>query len=256
MSSKFAVLVSVAGILFGAGATATHAESSKSEDEWHFSLAPLFLWGMGINGSTTIGPAAAPLDVKFKDALNNLDAVFTFHFEARKRNLTLLAEYQFVDLSPSSELPNGSKVDVSFKNTMAELGAAYSVAQHGNTELQVLGGARYVEQDLKVNGIPLPPLSSLSNKEAWWDAFVGGRVATQLTDKWRFVGRVDYGFGGSDGTWNLSGLFDYRFQDWGSVFVGYRWMDFDYDSGSGSGKDRYTYDATQQGPLAGLNFYW
>jgi len=49
-------------------------------------------------------------------------------------------------------------------------------------------------------------------------------------------------------------MFDYRFRDWGSVFLGYRWMDFDYSSGSGI--NHYAYDATQQGPLAGLMFYW
>ena len=97
-------------------------------------------------------------------------------------------------------------------------------------------------------------MSSLSTDEDWWDAIIGGRVKSRLSENWRFVGRVDYGFGGSDGTWNLSGIFDYRFNNWGSVFVGYRWMDFDYSSGSG--RDRYEYDATQQGPLAGLNIYW
>ena len=49
-------------------------------------------------------------------------------------------------------------------------------------------------------------------------------------------------------------MFDYRFRDWGSVFFGYKYMDFDYEDGSGV--NRYAYDATQQGPLAGLAFYW
>lgn len=230
------------------------ADTQKSEDDWNFSFAPLFLWGMGIDGSTSIGPLTAPLDIKFGDALSNLDAVLTFHFEAQKSDLTLFAEYQYVDLTPSSKLPDGSEVNVGFKNTMAELGVAYRVAQYQNTDLEILGGARYVKQELDVKGIPLPPLSSLSNKEDWWDAIVGGRMKVGINDRWSFVGRADYGFGGSDGTWNLVGFFDYRFRDWGSVFFGYKWMDFDYESGSGI--DRYTYDATQQGPLAGLNIFW
>lgn len=49
-------------------------------------------------------------------------------------------------------------------------------------------------------------------------------------------------------------MFDYQFKDWGSVFFGYRWLDYDYDSGGGL--DHYGYDALQQGPLAGLSFYW
>ena len=230
------------------------AYTPESEDNWQFTLAPLFLWGMGIDGSTSIGPSTTPLDISFSDALSNLDAAFTFHFEARKKKLSLFAEYQFVDLEPSATLPNGSKVDVTFKNKMGELGVAYRVAQFERTDLEILGGARYVEQDLSITGIPIPPLSSLSNKESWWDAMVGGRVQVKMTDKWRFLGRVDYGFGGSNGTWNLLGFFDYRFRNWGSVFAGYRWMDFDYSSGSGL--DRYSYNATQQGPLGGIVFYW
>jgi len=230
------------------------ADTTKSEDDWQFKLAPLFLWGMSINGATAIGPEILPLEIEFDDVLSNMNAVLTFHFEAKKNDLSLFAEYQYVDLSPSAKFSNGSEIDVDFKNTMAELGIAYRVAQYQKIDLEVLGGARYVEQKIKVKGIPLPSVSSLSNDEDWWDAFVGGRLTAEINNKWDFIGRADYGFGGSDGTWNLVGMFDYRFRDWGSVFFGYKWMDFDYESGSGS--DRYIYDATQQGPLAGLNIFW
>ena len=49
-------------------------------------------------------------------------------------------------------------------------------------------------------------------------------------------------------------MFDYQFKDWGSAFFGYKLMDYDYESGSG--RDRYAYDALEQGPLAGLAYYW
>jgi hypothetical protein len=32
-------------------------------------------------------------------------------------------------------------------------------------------------------------------------------------------------------------------------------MDYDYDNGK-NGLNGYAYDATQQGPLAGINLYW
>ena len=84
---------------------------------------------MGISGATAIGPATLPLDIEFDDALSNMSAVLTFHFEAKKRDLALFAEYQYVDLTPSASFSNGSEVDVDFKNTMVELGLAYRVAQ-------------------------------------------------------------------------------------------------------------------------------
>jgi len=246
------IRVLLSSVLLAGMAQQVQADSSKSEDDWRFSLAPLFLWGMGIEGDTSIGPATAPLDIGFDDALENLDAVFTFHFEARKKDLTLFAEYQYVDLSPSASLPTGGTVNVNFKNKMLELGVGYRVTKLGDADLEIIGGGRWVEQDLNASGIPV--LFSISNKEDWWDVFAGARIWAPLSDKWSFIGRVDYGAGGSDDTWNLAGTFDYRFKEWGSVFMGYRWMDFDYESGSGL--DRYAYDATQQGPLAGLTIHW
>lgn len=40
-----------------------------------------------------------------------------------------------------------------------------------------------------------------------------------------------------------------------SVFFGYKYLDYNYDDGK-KGFDHYGYDATQQGPLVGLNFHW
>ncbi|MCP3867697.1 MAG: hypothetical protein GY703_06290 [Gammaproteobacteria bacterium] len=204
------------------------ADTTKSEDDWQFKLAPLFLWGMNINGTTAIGPEILPLDIEFDDVLSNMSGVLTFHFEARKRDLSLFAEYQCANLSPGAKFPNGSGADVDFKNTMMELGVAYRLVQFRKTDLEILGGTRYVDQEIEVKVKSIPSISSLSHDEDWWDAFVGGRVTAEINDKWDFIGRTDYGFGGSNGTWNLVGMFDYRFRDWGSVFFGYKWMDFDY----------------------------
>jgi len=250
MNAKW-FLGSLFAVLLGSAAPAM---AGSDGDKWNYSLAPLFLWGMGIEGTTSIGPVSAPLDIQFKDALDNLDGVFTIHFEAQKRDLTLFAEYQYVNLGPEAQLPNGSVVNVTFKNTMAELGAGYRVVDGDVHDFELLGGGRYTKQDLTARGIPLPPLNSISNKESWWDVFLGGRWTARLSERWKFVGRVDLGTGGSDMTSNLSGFFDYRFRDWGSVFIGYRYMDFDYEDGTGV--NRYAYDATQEGPLAGLAIHW
>jgi hypothetical protein len=135
---------------------------------------------------------------------------------------------------------------------MAEPGLAYAVSKSGKTKWEVLGGLRYTRQELGANGIPSPPapVSALSTEENWTDVFAGGRVLVGFADKWQFIGRADAGAGGSDLVWNLVGMFDYRFADWGSAFFDNKIMDYDTDE---SGVDRYVYDAGQQGPLAGLN---
>ena len=233
--------------------SAMAADPKSSGDEWHFTLSPLFLWGMNIDGTSQVGPVTAPLDLTFTDdILENLSAVFTVHFEAQKRDWTFFAEYQYVDLEPSVETPAGPNAAINYKNQLGELGVAYKVATFGINNLEVLGGVRYTRQDLDVNLNPGPQLVDVS--ETWWDGFFGLRIFTHISENWTFIGRGDIGTGGSDFVWNLVGMIDYQFKDWGSVFFGYKWMDYDYESGSGM--DRYAYDALQQGPLAGLSIHW
>ena len=243
----FAIVFSLtlSGIVF--------AETKRTDDEWHFTLAPLFLWGISTDGTSQIGPVTAPLDLSFTDdVLENLSAVFTVHFEAQKRDWTFFTEYQYVDLDPSVEIASVANADIDFQNQLGEVGVAYRVATFGINDLEVLGGARYTRQDLKVNLSFGPVLVDVT--ETWWDGFIGLRIFTHISDNWTFIGRGDIGGGGSDFLWNLVGMFDYQFKDWGSVFFGYRWLDYDYDSGSGL--DRYAFDALQQGPLLGLSFHW
>ena len=64
------------------------ADTSASNDEWQFTLSPMFLWGMSMKGDSQIGPVDTPLDLEFTDdVLSNLHAVFTVHFEAKKQGL-------------------------------------------------------------------------------------------------------------------------------------------------------------------------
>lgn len=236
-------------------------------DEWEFALSPLFLWGININGDATIGEATAPLELEFKDdILENLEAVLTVHFEARKGIWTFFTELQYVELDPTIEMAMGPievEADISFKNTMFELGAAYALSESDSTRWEVIGGGRYTDQEIDIDATlstPLPPpLDEVSidmgGGDDWWHAFLGARVSHSFNDKWSFIGRTDLGYGGSDNkAINASFMFDYRFRDWGSAFIGYRYLQYDFDNDRSS--DSYAFDAYQQGPLLGLTIYW
>jgi len=229
-----------------------------SGHDWQFTLAPMFLWGVSTKGTIQAGPATAPLNLEFQDdILENLEAVLTWHFEARKNNLALFLEHQYIDLVPTTALPTGDPVIVGFKNTMVELGVAYTLLKSATTEWQILGGVRLTKQILSVNAIPSPPspASSFNTSDRWVDTFIGGRVFAGFAKNWNFIGRADIGAGGSDLVWKLVGMLDYRFTNWGSVFFGYKVLDYDYDNEE-SGTTGYAYNATQQGPLVGISFYW
>ena len=55
-------------------ALATASTMADAAEEWEFSLAPLFLWGISIEGDTTINGLTAPLDLDFQDdVLENME---------------------------------------------------------------------------------------------------------------------------------------------------------------------------------------
>jgi hypothetical protein len=253
--------------LAAASLIVTSSSIVNASEEWEFALSPLFLWGMNINGDATIGDATAPLELDFKDdVLENLEAVLTVHFEARRGLWTVFTEVQYVDLGPTVNVAMGPievESDITFKNTMFELGAAYTFSESDSTRWEVIGGGRYTDQDIEVDAIvstPLPPPLDeadidMGGGDDWWHAFLGARVFHSFNEKWSFIGRTDLGYGGSDNkALNASFMFDYRFRGWGSAFAGYRYLQYDYDNGSSS--NGYAYDAYQQGPLLGLTFYW
>ena len=255
MTKKLIMLI-MAILLSTGSINIAHAVGSNSTGgQWEYSLSPLFLWAQGIQGDSSIGPTTAPLDISFKDALSNLEATFTIHGEMKRDALTLFAEYQYVDLGPEAEGPMDIELDVGFKDTIAELGVGYWVFGTDRTDWEVIGGARYTKQKLDVSVKNGPDL--LKVDEDWWVGFFGGRMSAKLSKNWTFIGRADFGVGAGETNriWNLVGMFDYRFKDWGSVFAGYKYMNYDYDNGE-SGFGRYAYDASQQGPLVGLNFHW
>ena len=243
------------GISLGLVTTPLLAETS---DEWEFKLAPLFLWGMSIDGTTTIEGTDADLGLDFKDDIfENMEGVFTLHFEAHKGDLLLFAEYQYVNLTPGIDASSGPvsvSADIDFIVQMAEFGAGYAISRSDDVLWEVLGGLRWndheIDADVEVTG-PLPLPEKIKGGDDWVHPFVGARVSSGFAKDWTLIVRGDVGYGGSDDTaYHVNAVVDYRFNEWGSVFGGYRHMEYDYDGSS------YAYDASQRGPMLGAAFYW
>ena len=118
----------IAALFSMASINLSYADGGASTNgEWEYSLAPLFLWAQGIEGTSALGPTEAPLDITFKDALSNLEGTFTIHFEMKRDALSFFAEYQYVNLGPEAVGPMGGTLDVDFKDSIGELGIAYWV---------------------------------------------------------------------------------------------------------------------------------
>ncbi len=252
-NSRKLFLSLVAAVAFTAsGFTTAHANSDGS-DRWQSTLI-FYLWGMNVSGTSSIGPIDSDIDLDFKDdLLDNLAGAFSAHYEAKKDRLTLFGDYMYADLDPKTELPNGAEIDIDFKNKMWEAGVAWDLTDSSATATwQVLGGIRSNKQEFRLQ-VGSPVLVSVN--ETWYDGFIGGRVFAPFSENWKFIGRLDVGTGDSDSVWNAIAAIDWRYTKWGSLLLGYRWMDYDYDNGK-SGSDRYAYDASQSGLFGAVGFYW
>ena len=232
----------------------TWADSNKDFNTWQNTLAPLYLWGVSMSGTSTFGTSTVPLDIEFTDAVSDLEGIFTFHYEGAKGNWGIIADYSFLNLTPKAEIPGTSvQLNVDMKNTIAEIAGLYRFGP--NNPWQLLAGFRSYDLDITVTNLPPPaPVSQIAIKETINDFFIGGRYMRDINDKWSFIGRADIGAGDSDLVWNVLAAFDYRFTKLLSAFAGWRVLNYDVDTGSGA--DTFKYDMNHSGPILALAFHW
>ena len=238
--------------------------TAQELQEWDFALSPLFLWGVSLDGDSSINGNVAPLELEFSDdILENMEAVFTVHFEARRGDWGVFTEYQYIDLEPGTEAkvgPLSADVEIDFEETMFELGGTWAFVNRQDLRWELLAGARYTDQDLKTDidltspGPGAQQTLKLEGGDSSWHGIAGVRVTYGLSDRWSFIGRTDVGYGGSDNkAFNVDFMFNYRLNDWGSAFFGARHLWYDYEEGNQTG---YAFDAKKQGPLAGITIHW
>lgn len=250
MMNKLAVYVVILSIVLLICSPGLAQETDK---DWTFNLAPLYLWGISIDGKQTIKGQEADLDVSFSDIFDNLNGAFTIHFEGvRKQQLGFLVDFSWVNLEIDGTLPPGAKIKVEDTMIYTELAGFYRL-QKDKHHFDFLGGIRYTSMDLKFK---LGPLPDLKGDQDWVDPILGLRWFWHFADKWTLLLRGDIGgFGvGSDFTWNGVGFIDFKPWKHVSLFGGYRVLYQDYQDGSGS--ELFKFDATMYGPLIGLNITW
>jgi len=245
-----AVLV---GLLVLSG-SAAFAEEKAKDKNWDFSLAPLYVWMVNMDGDLGIGPISTGASIPFEDIFDNLESIFTVHFEGVHRsNWGFLLDVSYLDVS-ASKAAGPLALSIDFTSTLAEAGGYYRL-KNGPHDVDFLAGVRYtkLEPDITFTAPPLPPFS---RTEDWVDPIVGLRYFYHFNDKWLLALRGDIGgFGvGSDFTWNALGVIQWQPWKYAGILAGYRALDQDYEDGSGP--DRFKYDMRLHGPVLAINFVW
>jgi len=237
-------------------------ESSTGQKNWEFNLTPLYLWGASMNGEMTVQDRTQSLELDSGDIFDNLEAVFTLHFEGLyKKKWGFLFDVSYINISNSGTLPGpgAANMNLDFENIMTELGGIYRFYEKGPHIFECLGGARFTNLDSEINitSGPPPVPRKIDAKQEWWDPILGLRYKWQISEKWMLTlrGDIGVGFGAgdtSDFTWNAIGLI--HFQPWKHVgfFGGYRALYVDYETGSGI--NTFKYDMLMHGPVFAVNF--
>jgi hypothetical protein len=261
---------------------------------WEFRVTP-YAWAPSVNGDVTVRGQTADIDMSFWDLFDSgssgaeLDSLAALmgYVEARKGSWGIYGDVVWgkFDFSgdavrqrnPIANLNVSARANagLDYEITMAESGLTYEVARwvgtSSATALDLLGGARYWNQELDLSlavdaSVDLGKLGlqrsgslavARSGTLDWVDPFVGLRVRHQLAPgkELQFLGDIG-GFGvGSDLTWQLFG--GYGFDFWQSNLhgvIGYRALAVDYSQDSHANKNNL--DLILHGPVVGLSFRW
>ncbi|NLH71692.1 MAG: hypothetical protein GX456_01405 [Verrucomicrobia bacterium] len=215
--------------------------------QWTFD-ASLYGLAVSMSGDIGIGHVNADIDAGFDKVLDNLEfgAMGTLRLGYDRWALT--TDIIYMGLQGSK---NG--VTAEFDQWMVEPTLSYRVSDY----FEVLAGVRYNNLSGEIRGpgvLPTPRIPS--GTQDWWDPIVGARSSIPLGKVFSFNLRGDIGgFGvGSDLTWQVFPYFGWRFAQWGSAELGYRWVYMDYETGSGS--NRFAYDMLNQGLQIGFTIHF
>jgi opacity protein-like surface antigen len=252
------------------------AHAADDTDGWHYE-GTFYAWAKSIKG--TSGDTKIDLDF-LDDIVDMLDGAFMVSLEAERGDWSFYGAFEYSDIGDDARIERtfdytlpppigvtvpitaGSKVEFEEQEYIVDVGVGWAFSESDDTRWRLLGGAKWFKYDTEVKlgeikltgpgGVELPSVKGrkVDHSEDWWLPYLGVAVRTQLSDTWRLRARGDYGRRDSDNTsWMLEALFDWRFNDWGALEMGYRYMEIDYDSG---GSDPYIYDVEMKGPVIGL----
>ena len=241
-------------LLIGAiclGSVSASAEELSENDQWRFELKPLYLWFLSMEGDTTIPASGGDPGGTSSFDEGKLTSAFSIHFEAGKGDWTVFTDYLYGQYTANNINISSSPIQGSSELTMhlAELGVAYRVLEDFWYRVELLGGIRYMYVKNTFDFYS-DKLDSLSANDNLWDGFGGIRFTAIMTDSLTATVRADVGGGSSDLVWNVAAMVDWQYKHWGSVYAGYRVLDYKVSN------ENLGLNLQAKGPVIGLSFYW
>lgn len=233
--------------------------------EW--TAAP-YIWLPGISVDTTVenDPGGGP-DLPLNDLIDKLDGAFMGHLEGRREKVGLyvdmiyvsLADNNVISIGPGGPIFGDLTTDTNLTLKLYEIGGAYRIGNDDpdSAMFDIILGARVVNVDMNINlTLPDPGMTPvhLPTVISETDAYIGGRLVGNFSNKWHYKIRADIGGGGTDGAINAFGAVGYSFGQTGlfSLDLGYRYMTIKLKN-SEDGVSTET-EIALSGPLLGFIF--
>jgi len=250
-------------------ATVVNAAEEKLDDRWRFTITP-YIWLPSISGSMKLEPppgfGSGKVDTGPDSYLEDLKFAGMLDLQVQKGRWSILADIMYVDFSgdQTAQFPGalpGSGgwtvgADWDLQALVFELAGAYSVFRNEHLNFDLLAGVRYAEIDGKVSLDIMGPLPAFvssrtfSKTESFVDPIVGFKGKFELGKKWYLPYYFDIGGFGVDSDVTLQAFagIGYRFCDWFSMALGYRYLYYDF------GDSKLVKDLNLYGGTLGFSF--
>lgn len=219
------------------------ATGAKAQSEWDFSLKP-YGWYVWFDGST--GAEGNPPVESDSDLWDMLDGFFLVQGEARRDRLSLLGEFNWVNMSGDfgvSALDRSS--DWGLEGYMLALGVGYAVYEEADTRVEVIGGLRYWDVDVETEVLS----RRVQADTTITDLFLGFRFETPITERVSLHGMTSFGVAGdSDKQIDIAAEVRWKWTERTDLALGARYLKLDFD------KDAVLVDASLYGPYAAIVF--
>ena len=226
---------------------------------WKFVIAP-YIWGVGLNGNTEVGPYNVPVHQTFGDIVNKLDIAGMLYFSASKNKVGVFVDalYSKISTSASDDGISAKATNNYGIFTNAVTYEAYKqYFSHPGSEIIVTPyiGARETINDTTINASYGHITDSVSGNYTWVDPVAGARVDLQFNHNWSFVFFGDGGaISSTNYTYRVEGLFGYKPTSFKTArfYLGYQLLREDYTTGSGL--KTFGWNMNNFGPVLGVAF--
>jgi len=257
MKTKLALILALASASAFAGTSSRESlaiQPTETSSDWWLTITP-YGWVTATDGDMGVAGRVAPVDISFKDTLEDLEFAFMLAVEGGFDRWAFGFDGIYAASSSGGALPPGAapytEATVDFDQFFGRVHAGYQIIKDDHATLTAFVGARYsyLSTEIVFSG-PGVADDKRDGSKSWVDPVVGLQGAWEINDRWFLHGGGDIGgFGvSSDLIWQVNAAIGYRFTDSVSALVGYRGLGVDYTDGG------FLVDTVAHGPVIGLSF--